>query len=135
MSGFEAIGIILGAWPIVVNALNAYKMAKNGKGVSLLLRELRVEKTIYSEFVHHLLESDIPDQAELLRLSSETNLDLELWKKKTLHDSLKRRLGEEKSALVFEVLEEIKELLASLKKKLDRNELGMVSPICHFNYY
>lgn len=125
MSGFEAVGIILGAWPIVVNAMNAYKLTKNGKGISLLLHELQVEEMIYSEFVHHLLESDISDQAVLLKLSDKTNPDLELWKKKTLHDSLKRRLGEKKSTLVFQKLEEMKKLLASLNEKLVSNDIGV----------
>jgi hypothetical protein len=129
MSGFEAVGIILGAWPIVVTAMSAYKSTRNGTGLSLMLSELKVEEMIYSEFVHHLLQSDISDQAELLKLSSKENPDLKLWKKKTLHDSLKRRLGDNKTAVVFEKLEEMKKLLTNLNTKLGGNDLGVVRPI------
>jgi hypothetical protein len=134
MPGFEIVGDVLGAWPAVVTEMSSYKPARQGKGLSLMLKELKVEEIIFSEFVSHLLETDTSDQAELLKLSSKEKPDLELWKNKALHNSLKHRLGEKKTAVVFEKLEEMKELLTSLNAKLGGSDLGMVRPALKSQY-
>ena len=117
MSGFEAVGIILGAWPLVVNAMTVYKLTKSGTGLSLMLHELKTEEMIYTQFVHNLLVSDVTE-AELMKLSNRENPDSGLWKNELLHNNLKQRLGLMKSELVFEKLEEIGKILASLNQKL-----------------
>ena len=117
MSGFEAVGIILGAWPLVVNAMTVYKLTKSGTRLSLMLHELKTEEMIYTQFVHNLLVSDVTE-AELMKLSNRENPDSGLWKNELLHNNLKQRLGLMKSELVFEKLEEIGKILASLNQKL-----------------
>jgi len=117
MSGFEVIGVVLGVWPVVLNCLTMYKATKDGRGYGLLLNELRVEEIIYREFVQHLLQADVPE-ADLVQLTDRKRSNVDLWNDPTLHFSLERRLGPEKSRIVRETLVEMDKLLASLGEKL-----------------
>jgi hypothetical protein len=121
MSGFEIIGVILGCWPMVVNALSLYKATKDGKAYGLLLNELRTEELVYREFVRHLLQADVPE-ADLVQLTDRKRSNVGLWKDRALHFSLERRLGQEKSILVLETLVEMNKLLFSLSEKLGGSE-------------
>src|SRR3954451_3901242 len=102
--------------------MTVYKATKGGKGWKSMVHELRVEKVIYSEFVCHLLRSDV-SEAELMMMSNEENPDLDLWKKKALHDTLRERLGKQRTMLLFEKLEEIRKLLGALNEKLGGNDV------------
>jgi hypothetical protein len=117
MSGFEVIGVVLGVWPVVLNALAVYKATKDGRGYGLLLNELRTEEIVYREFVQQLLQSDVPE-SDLVQLTSRKRSNVGLWQDKGLHFGLERRLGLEKSKIVLETLVEMDKLLVSLSDKL-----------------
>ncbi|MCJ1381136.1 hypothetical protein MMC17_004245 [Xylographa soralifera] len=117
MSGFEIIGVILGVYPIIVDALALYKATKAGKRAAALTRNLKTESIIFGEFVYHLLAPNV-SLDELTRLKDPKSPDLELWKDVTLHASLKDRLGSEKAEVVVEILQEIHALLRSLEIEL-----------------
>ncbi|MCJ1405771.1 hypothetical protein MMC11_009001 [Xylographa trunciseda] len=117
MSGFEVVGVILGVYPVIVDALALYKATKAGKGAASLSRNLRTESIIFGEFVYNLLAPNVcPD--ELTRLKDPRSADLELWKDATLHAHFKDRLGSEKAEVVVEILQEIHALLRSLELEL-----------------
>lgn len=114
--------MVLGVWPVVVNALSLYKATKDGRAYGLLLNELRTEEMVYREFVLLLLQADVPE-ADLVQLTDRKRSNVGLWKDKSLHFSLERRLGgQEKSKLVLETLVEMDKLLVSLSEKLGGSE-------------
>ncbi|MCJ1393441.1 hypothetical protein MMC18_006316 [Xylographa bjoerkii] len=117
MSGFEIVGVILGVYPIIVDALALYKATKAGNRAASLSRNLKTESIIFGEFVYHLLAPNV-SLDELTRLKDPKSPDLELWKDATLHAHLKDRLGSEKAEVVVEILQEIHALLRSLELEL-----------------
>jgi hypothetical protein len=132
MSGFEIIGVVLGVYPMVTHSLALYKAAKSGSGWQSLQLEFATEKMIYKEFVLNILSSDV-SQSDLLQLSNSDKPSLGLWKDRALHAKLGKRLGDEKSKLVLETLNEVNILLASLKEKLISNHTESVrSPLVKY---
>ena len=127
MSGFEVIGVILGVYPLIVNALEVYKATKAGKQALSLARNLKTEEIIFGEFVYHLLAPNV-SEADLVRLKDPTSPDLDLWKNITLQANLRDRLGSEKAGVVVEALQEINELLRSLQDELSptKSDHGVV---------
>lgn len=118
MSGFEVLGLILGVWPLVVNGFTLYKTANGGLGTALLVHRLKIEETIYEDFVCHLLAADVTE-TELVQLSDREKPDLQLWKDPALHAKLHKRLGEKKSAIVLTTCERMRDSLTYLRKQLD----------------
>jgi hypothetical protein len=130
MSGFEAIGLVLGIYPLVVNGLQLYKSAKNGQEWDLLHDEFRTEEIIYVECIQHLLASDI-SEADLLQLSTRDKPNQALWEDAALGNSLRNRLGHEKSPMVHKTLQEMDMLLTTLNDKLKSHEIITVSTLFH----
>ncbi len=126
MSGFEAIGLILGVYPLIINGLQLYKAAKNGPDWDLLFDEFRTEEIIYVECIRHLLASDT-SEADLLQLSTRKKPNQHLWKDPALHNSLQNRLGHEKSPMVLKTLKEMDKLLATLNERLKSHEIVLAS--------
>jgi hypothetical protein len=121
MSGFEVIGLVLGVWPLVVNALSVYKDVKNGSGWEVLLQEFRTERIIYLEFVGNLLAPDLLD-GDALELIGQKTATFARWDDIELHSRLEERLGAEKSNLVRTTVQEMERLLANLNERLTREE-------------
>lgn len=121
MSGFEAIGLILAVWPLVVNGLQLYKAAKNGQGWDLLCDEFRVEEFLYIDCVRHLLAADV-SEGDLLQLTSRDKPNQHLWNDPVLHKSLEKRLGRERTTMVLKTLQEMDTILSSLAEKFTVHE-------------
>ena len=117
MSGFEIAGIILGAYPVIMTVLAAYKETRTGRGARRLAQNLETERAIFGDFVYHLLAPNV-SEADLVRLTDQTSPDLELWKDMALQMKLESRLGDEKSRIVVGTLQETKELLSLLQVEL-----------------
>ena len=133
MSGFEAIGLALSIWPIVVNVLESYKLAVSGQpgqGWDLIYNEFRIEEAIYVDCVEHLLQGCVTE-AELTQLCSRGKPNQFIWKE-TLMDpkvrnSLERRLGPKKTPIVLETLQEIDRHVATVCKKIETTDSFLVS--------
>jgi hypothetical protein len=121
MSGFEAIGLVLGVWPLVINGLQLYKAAKNGQGWDPLCDEFRVEELIYIDCVRHLLAADV-SEGDLLQLTTRDKPSKHLWKDPALQKSLEKRLGPERTTIVLKTLPEMKTILSSLAEKFTVHE-------------
>jgi len=67
MSGFEAIGLIMGIYPIVTQLAQTYSTMKLGGGSRQLSRKLETEATIYDKIARDLLAS-VASQEEIQRL-------------------------------------------------------------------
>jgi hypothetical protein len=131
MSGFEVIGLVLGLWPLVEDALRLYKAVKNSAGWNLLDQELRTEKIIYIEFVGYLLTPDLLD-GDSLELINQKAANFARWEDKELHSRLAERLGVEKSSLVLTTVQEMERLLVDLNERLTRKEDPLVSFLFSF---
>ncbi|KAI0127979.1 hypothetical protein BJ170DRAFT_397630 [Xylariales sp. AK1849] len=117
MSGFEVAGIVLGAFPIVLSAISAYKAMKPGRAAAPLSRKLRTEHTIYDQFLRDLLRSAISTE-EVTRLMRQEPLDITPWKEDSLRQNIQTRLGDQKTGLVIEHLEEMSDLMQTLKAEV-----------------
>lgn len=131
MSGFEVVGVIFGAYPFLMTALEVYGEVRSGKGAKRLLRHLKLEEAIFNNFIHHLLAPPTVSEAELKRLTNSIHPDLELWKDPNLQAKLRARLGSENAGIAVEILGEINELLSLLRKDLIANDGGKVSISAH----
>lgn len=129
MSGFEVVGVILGAWPLIMRAVDIYKATKDGRGAERLRLELDTEEVIFREFLHALLSSNVSD-ADLVQLSVQLNdrskPNADLWKDRALQSKLERRLGPNKTRVTLSSLVEIEKLLASLRDQIARGDVDMV---------
>lgn len=128
MSGFEIVGVVLAVWPLVINGIQLYKSCRAGQGWGLLLTEFKTEGIIYTEFVCHLLASDV-SEADLRQLTTRSKPNQGLWRDKKLNDGLKERLGVDKSDVVISTLEEMDKLLTSLTRRFGVNQVELVCEI------
>lgn len=123
MSGFEIVGVILGAYPLIISALDAYKATRGGKGAVSLARNLKTEEIIFGEFVHHLLAPNVSG-TDLTRLTTTASGAIP-WNDATLQAALRARLGNVKADNVIETLSEIQDLLISLEHELAPSDQGI----------
>jgi hypothetical protein len=130
MSGFEAVGLALSIWPLVVNALEVYKLAVSGEDWEVVCFQCKTEEVIYVECVLHLLQGSVSD-GELAQLCSRKKPNQFLWKDKlsdpTVRNSLERRLGPNRTPLVLEMLKGIDFHLATLCENVGATESFLVS--------
>lgn len=124
MSGFEVVGFILAAYPLLMTALEVYGEVRSGKGARRMLRHLKLEEAIFNNFIHHLLAPPTISEADLIRLTNPTRPDLELWRDLKLQEKLSARLGRENASIAVEILGEINELLRLLRNDLTTNDGG-----------
>ena len=125
MSGFEVAGIILGAYPFIVTALDVYKAGKGGKGAESFARCLKTEELIFRDFVHSLVAPGVSTMV-LMRLERSDPPDRAVWKDRAIQAGMKDRLGTEKAENIFRILEEIQELLKLLQQELAPITQGIV---------
>ena len=125
MSGFEVVGVILGAYPLIIGALDVYRATRGGKGAISLARQLKTEEIIFKEFVYHLVAPNVSDN-DLVRYKLSGPLDLALWRNGLLQNDMRSRLGTAKADNLIAILEEIEELLSSLGKELSPSDHGVV---------
>ena len=125
MSGFEIVGIILGAYPLIVTALDVYKASKGGKGAESFARHLKTEELIFRDFVHSLVAPGVSTMV-LRRLERSNPPDLAIWKDRAIQAGMRDRLGTDKAENVVEILEEIQQLLNLLQQELAPITHGIV---------
>lgn len=137
MSGIEAVGLALSIWPVLINVLEAYKLAVDGQGWDLVCTEFKTERVIYVEWVEHLLQGSVTE-SELAQLCSFEKPNQFLWKEKLndprVRSSLERRLGPRKAPIVLETLKGMDEQVATLYQKIDTTESFLVSRPCLQNH-
>ncbi|KAE9378877.1 hypothetical protein N431DRAFT_478013 [Stipitochalara longipes BDJ] len=125
MSGFEVVGLLLGLYPLVVDAVNVYKATKTGRAATSLIRKLRVEEVVYHQFVYKLLAPNVPG-TDIYRLYLNQELpDVGLWQEVALNQKLRIRLGAEKADIILDILREIESLLRDLNTYLSSISRGM----------
>jgi hypothetical protein len=119
MSGLEIVGVVLGLYPIVKSAVEAYREAKSGLAVRSLARQLNTQATIYEQFVRRLVSPNLTDsQVKRLLLSDSTGVATVAWQEDSLHKTVRVRLGDGTCDLILEHLKECDKLLRTLKGEL-----------------
>jgi hypothetical protein len=130
MSGFEVISVVLGVYPIVIDGLRTCKAAKSGKGLGLLVNDLRNEEIRYTEFLGQLLGMDLAYD-EKARLTDGTIRVSNLTSRQ--QTNLERRLGKAKAELICSTLEGMKEVLERMQQDIEKarasNSLVRRNPI------
>ncbi|KAL9598500.1 MAG: hypothetical protein Q9219_004473 [cf. Caloplaca sp. 3 TL-2023] len=124
MSGLEVVGVILGAYPLILSALDAYKATRGGKGALSLIRNLKTEEIIFGEFVHNLVGSNV-SEGGLAHITATTSQSHALWDSDTFKADLRTRLGSDKADNVIEILLEIRGLLDSVQQELASSDRGV----------
>jgi len=116
MSGFEIVGLVMAAWPMVVNGVSLCKATMGPRGAKSLRAQLDTEEFIFRQFVRDLLSSDVAD-ADLVQISDSNRPNTSFWKNRGLHSKLEARLGPDGTKIVRSSLEEMDKLLTSLRDK------------------
>lgn len=79
MSGLEVVGLILGLYPIVVDAVVLCKKVRSGEIVHDLLEDVRAESIIFCNWIQHLCESQLSGPDVLGIVDPESKV-FKLWK-------------------------------------------------------
>lgn len=119
MSGIEAIGLILGLWPIVVNLSNAYKAGKDGSSITALTMNIAVYEKIFRQSIQKLLQGDEElspkDRHGLISGDKEFAA---LWVDPEFVGRLEKRLDRDTFAILEYKTKQISKILENLKKKI-----------------
>lgn len=132
MSGIEAVGLVLGLWPIMINLVDAYKAGKSGSSLTMLRMNIMVQEKIFKQSIQKLLQGDekLSDKDKVGLIRSNTNFAA-IWTDPEFVDRLERRLDDETLAILKYKSVEISKILTTLRKKIEKNpEEPMV---CHSN--
>jgi hypothetical protein len=130
MSGFEIVGLLLGLYPLVVDAVNVYKATKTSRAATSLIRKLKIEEVIYRQFVYKLVAPNIQG-ADIYRFTlNQEPPGLGPWQNVAMNQKLRIRLGPETADFVLDILREIERLLKDLNADLSNISRGMVICTC-----
>ena len=116
MSGIEVAGLVLGAFPLLIEAVNHYRATVSRKK---LLRNLRLEKLIFDNICLHHLKGLVDDQyisneqLHSLLQGEGWNIDIQGF--------LEHRMGTGAAVLFIERVGEMHDAIARLRKKLGLN--------------
>ncbi|KAI1456075.1 hypothetical protein F4805DRAFT_250115 [Annulohypoxylon moriforme] len=127
MSGFEIAGVVLGAFPIALEALKAYREVSRA---FYLFHEIRPEYTkceqnlkfyhvAFKSHLRRILRPLIEDESKMNDLLS--NPEGSFWGERDIMVSLKQRLGEEVYQLLVDCIEGIKDVMEKLNHELVPN--------------
>ncbi|KAK6193628.1 hypothetical protein LQW54_012260 [Pestalotiopsis sp. IQ-011] len=112
MSGFEVVGVILGAIPIIISGINKYQSARRfARELKTLKRELQVEHLVLQTTCEKLLLKIVPVEETEAFIRNPLG---PLWKNEQIPKSIRLRLW--KSNRLFE--ETVQEMVGAV------NELG-----------
>jgi hypothetical protein len=120
MSGFEAAGLALGLWPVVLNLAEMYKASKDGRAMTSLAMKIRTYEIIFKQSVSKLLQGDedllSKDRVGLLSGQEEF---IAIWTDVEFAARLKRRIDPQILPILEHHMMEIFKLLDALKKNIE----------------
>ncbi|ORY58057.1 uncharacterized protein BCR38DRAFT_353518 [Pseudomassariella vexata] len=123
MSGIEAVGLVLGLWPIVMNLVEAYKAGRGGSSVKALRMSIVVQEKIFKQSIQKLLQGDekLSDK-DKVGLVNGDDAFAAIWTQTEFINRLKKRLDDEMFEILNYKAEEIFKILKSLKKKIEKKD-------------
>ncbi|KAI0832189.1 hypothetical protein F5Y06DRAFT_290454 [Hypoxylon sp. FL0890] len=124
MSGFEIAGIVLGAFPLAIEALEKYREVSKRVGLFYKIRveyikcehNLKFHRASFTGHLRRLLLPLIEDDNKIKDLLF--NPGGTFWKDQETVDVLQHRLGEESYGLFVDCVEGVKEVMAKLNCEL-----------------
>jgi hypothetical protein len=155
MSGFEVIGVILFLYPLVEDALKAYRSVTSGKFVDSLQKDVLTEQIIFRDFLAAVV-LPVVSKKDFLRLTTPASFTLAAsqgvavdpspytvslyqedrgysegpsWRDVGLlvHASLERVFAPDKAQLILDTLEEIHHHLRAIQADVSASSTGSVS--------
>ncbi|KAI0114256.1 hypothetical protein F4776DRAFT_330154 [Hypoxylon sp. NC0597] len=124
MSGFEIAGVVLGAFPLAIEALEKHREVFRRVGLFYKIRveyikcehNLKFHRASFTGHLRRLLLPLIEDDDKIKDLLS--NPGGTFWKDQETIDLLQRRLGEESYGLFIDCIEGVKEVMGKLNSEL-----------------
>ncbi|KXH50927.1 hypothetical protein CNYM01_03381 [Colletotrichum nymphaeae SA-01] len=93
MSGVEAVGLVLGLWPIITSLVKGYKATKDGDDRRSFLLKIEIQQTIYESCVRQLIEENQENIDLDLTNARIRHLDISFWQRPSFRVKLHDRLG------------------------------------------
>lgn len=123
MSGIEVVGLVLGAFPLLISAAEHYKKGfeplvkwKRFRSEFLkFLNSIAIEKHFYDMMLEHLLISADVQQEDMRLFTTDPHYDG--WQRNDTIDKLKIRLGPSFNAFMS-TIQDMDELMLDLKSAL-----------------
>lgn len=123
MSGVEAAGFVLAAFPILISALEHHRQGyevledwwRFKKEYKKCKQDLKLQKLVFEENLEQLLRPLIQDEEDLRLLLAEPGGNK--WKDGKLEQELKKRLPKSYESY-SEIMDEVKDVMESLKDEL-----------------
>jgi Tfp pilus assembly protein PilO len=138
MSGIEVVGLVLGAVPLVISALEHYaegvetirRAVRYKKELTDLVHDLQAEYLIYQDTTEWLLRS-LVTESELQHLLEDLDQypHCARWKDQELEQSLEKQLGRSYD-LYLKTVEDMNDVMKQFKARLDLSKEGTVSTCC-----
>jgi hypothetical protein len=130
MSGLEVAGLVLGAVPIILAGLQFYaegiqvtkRYRKYEEGVRDLLRQLRIEHSIYANSIKLVLHGVVKQKEIAMFLA---NPGSEQWKDPIFESNLRKRLGSS-YASYLDTINQLMAIVERFKEQLRLNAAGEV---------
>jgi hypothetical protein len=134
MSGVEVTGLLLGAFPLFISALERYRDTAETLGVFWKIRKeyktwthsLNICQLAFEQNLQELLLPLIVDEDELQKLIAEP--DGPEWKNPELEQRLRQRLPKSYE-LYLESIDGIKDVMDQLKRELGIDKAGFQSRV------
>ncbi|OHE93062.1 hypothetical protein CORC01_11619 [Colletotrichum orchidophilum] len=127
MSGIEAVGLVLGLWPIIESLVKGYKAAKEGDDRGLFLLQIEVQETIYKGCVRQLVQ----EHGESTIENDDANVEAKQsdpspWQTPSFRRKLRSRLGPTDFELMESVLKHIERSMISLRNQLENGQAELL---------
>lgn len=127
MSGFEIAGVVLGSFPIVIEALNTYREAARMWGFWLDIRteylkcnnELKFHRLRFNQNLKQLILPIVADQAQVQQLLAKPGSDL--WRQPSIEQQLVDRLQDSYESYL-DIIQQLQRTMQDLNDELAINK-------------
>ena len=131
MSGFEIVGVVLAAFPIILSAIDGYgkglehldTLWRYDKKLKVFERQVQRERQSYRNNLEQLLEPLIDVEEMKMLLDNPRN---PAWGAPALKEEVRRRLSGSYETYISTV-EDFNEVLNNLEKSLDKSKVHVAS--------
>ncbi|KAK0378011.1 hypothetical protein CLIM01_04625 [Colletotrichum limetticola] len=127
MSGVEAVGLVLGLWPIITSLVKGYKATKDGDDRRSFLLKIDIQQTIYESCVRQLIEENEESIDLDLTNAKIRQLDISFWQRPSFRVKLHDRLGSRDFELMESVLKQIEKTMESLRSQLENGQADLTA--------
>jgi hypothetical protein len=151
VTGVEIAGLVLGAMPLVIRALESYRKGLNplldyfhyNTTLTKLRIRLNIQHVLFEDHLKRLLLSESsPAEIEALFYDPNEPSRIALWGSKEVEQKLRKKLSQQQFKTFMDVLQEMDGVMKKLMDNLDIDMKGkvrkliprftktMISPIC-----